>query len=124
MLLGVKAVLATGWTVVDPGVVGTWYGIWGSAPNDFWVVGNGGVAIHWNGATWSQVDSNTSHTLNGVWGSGPNEVWAVGAAVVLSLLVGVGFGVWPARQATRLDPVVRAVPRRHRRRHRRRMRRT
>ena len=31
--------------------------------------------------------------------------WALGAAVLVSLLVGVGFGVWPARRATRLDPV-------------------
>jgi putative ABC transport system permease protein len=32
-------------------------------------------------------------------------VWAVAAALGLSLAVGVGFGVWPARRATRLDPV-------------------
>ena len=32
-------------------------------------------------------------------------VWAVVAAMLLSLTVGVGFGVWPARRATRLDPV-------------------
>jgi putative ABC transport system permease protein len=32
-------------------------------------------------------------------------LWAVVSAVALSLLVGVGFGVWPARRATRLDPV-------------------
>jgi ABC-type antimicrobial peptide transport system permease subunit len=32
-------------------------------------------------------------------------LWAVVAALVLSLGVGVGFGVWPARRATRLDPV-------------------
>jgi putative ABC transport system permease protein len=32
-------------------------------------------------------------------------VWAVAAALALSLAVGVGFGVWPARRATRLDPV-------------------
>jgi putative ABC transport system permease protein len=32
-------------------------------------------------------------------------LWAVAAALALSLLVGVGFGVWPARRATRLDPV-------------------
>jgi len=32
-------------------------------------------------------------------------LWAVIAAVVLSLGVGVGFGIWPARRATRLDPV-------------------
>jgi len=32
-------------------------------------------------------------------------LWAVVAALVMSLVVGVGFGVWPARRATRLDPV-------------------
>jgi putative ABC transport system permease protein len=32
-------------------------------------------------------------------------VWAVIAAVAFSLFVGIAFGVWPARRATRLDPV-------------------
>jgi putative ABC transport system permease protein len=32
-------------------------------------------------------------------------LWAVISSIALSLLVGVGFGVWPARRATRLDPV-------------------
>ena len=32
--------------------------------------------------------------------------WAVAAALGLSVAVGVAFGVWPARRATRLDPVV------------------
>ncbi len=31
--------------------------------------------------------------------------WAAGAAMAVSVGVGVGFGVWPARRATRLDPV-------------------
>ncbi len=31
--------------------------------------------------------------------------WAIAAAFALSFAVGVGFGVWPARRATRLDPV-------------------
>jgi putative ABC transport system permease protein len=32
-------------------------------------------------------------------------LWAVVSALVLSLLVGIGFGVWPARRATKLEPV-------------------
>jgi putative ABC transport system permease protein len=31
--------------------------------------------------------------------------WAVAAAAALSLVVGVLFGVWPARRAMRLDPL-------------------
>jgi putative ABC transport system permease protein len=31
--------------------------------------------------------------------------WAVAAAAILSLIVGVAFGVWPARRAMRLDPL-------------------
>ncbi len=31
--------------------------------------------------------------------------WAVGASIALSFGVGLGFGVWPARRATRLDPI-------------------
>ncbi len=32
-------------------------------------------------------------------------LWAVVAALVLSTLVGVGFGLWPARRAARLEPI-------------------
>ncbi len=32
-------------------------------------------------------------------------VWSIGAAMGVAIAVGVGFGVWPARRATRLDPV-------------------
>ncbi len=32
-------------------------------------------------------------------------LWAVVAAEVLSLVVGVGFGLWPARRAARLEPI-------------------
>jgi putative ABC transport system permease protein len=43
----------------------------------------------------------------GVYPSFPASppAWAVAASLALSLTVGVVFGVWPARRATRLDPV-------------------
>ena len=37
--------------------------------------------------------------------------WAVAAALGVAVLVGVVFGVWPARRATRLDPVTALVRR-------------
>ena len=37
--------------------------------------------------------------------------WAVAAAMAVAVLVGVVFGVWPARRATRLDPVTALVRR-------------
>ena len=38
------------------------------------------------------------------WGFAFNPATLV-AAVLFSFLVGVVFGVWPARQAARLDPI-------------------
>ncbi len=39
------------------------------------------------------------------WGFVFNPITIVAAAVLFSLAVGVVFGVWPARQAARLDPI-------------------
>jgi putative ABC transport system permease protein len=46
--------------------------------------------------------------LVGIYPSFPASppLWAIIAALALSFVVGVGFGVWPARRATRLDPVL------------------
>jgi hypothetical protein len=77
-------------------------GIWGSAPNDVWVVGtevyqNGSTSpasaiLHFNGSQWETVDwfdvSGTSTSmrtalLNSIWGSSAHDVWAVGSGGVV-----------------------------------------
>lgn len=52
--------------------------IWGSAPDDVWVVGERGTIAHYDGESWSLKDSGIPERLHSVHGSGPTDVWAVG----------------------------------------------
>jgi hypothetical protein len=57
-------------------------GVWGSGPNDVWVVGASldglvGIAFHWDGATWTRGDVGNVPPLWAVSGQGPDDVWAV-----------------------------------------------
>ena len=56
--------------------------VWGSGPNDVWVVGYNGKVLRWNGSTWaySRVATTSAPTLHGVWGSGPNDVWVASSS--------------------------------------------
>lgn len=50
-------------------------GVWGSGPNDVWIVGSPDTLIHWDGSALSTTTAGTKHTFFGVWGSGANDVW-------------------------------------------------
>jgi hypothetical protein len=52
--------------------------MWGSGPNDVWLVGGDQRPLHWDGATWSPIDDVPEATWT-VWGSGPNDVWIFGS---------------------------------------------
>lgn len=54
------------------------FDIWGSGPDDIYVVGRPGVLLHWNGTAWALQPLGTSETLTAVWGTGPNDVYVVG----------------------------------------------
>ncbi|NLI55798.1 hypothetical protein GX420_02250 [bacterium] len=54
--------------------------VWGSGPNDVFIVGDDGVILHYNGTSWSSMDSGTTNYLLSVWGNGPNDVFAIGYA--------------------------------------------
>ncbi|MGA1841476.1 MAG: hypothetical protein ACMUIU_12700 [bacterium] len=58
------------------------YGIWGEAPNNFFIVGEYGDIIHYNG-TLSLMISNTRKTLKDIWGASPNDMFAVGKEGVI-----------------------------------------
>ncbi|MDC0749280.1 WD40/YVTN/BNR-like repeat-containing protein [Polyangium mundeleinium] len=55
------------------------FGVWGSGPNDVYVVGAGGKILHsTDGLQWTAQPSGTTENLYAVWGSGPGDVYAVG----------------------------------------------
>jgi len=55
--------------------------IWGTGPNDIFVVGWSGSIHHYDGANWFEMSSGTDANLEGVWGSGPSDVYAAGIDV-------------------------------------------
>ena len=49
-----------------------------------WVVGNSGLALHWDGVEWDGADlprdpdGGFIGSPRAIWGSGPSNVWTVG----------------------------------------------
>lgn len=54
-------------------------GIWGSGPNDVWIVGSPDLTLHWDGARLLSATVATRQTLFGVWGSKKDDVWTFSA---------------------------------------------
>ncbi|MBU6317413.1 MAG: hypothetical protein KGR47_12945, partial [Acidobacteria bacterium] len=86
---------------VDIGA-GSYFGIWGSAPNNIYIVGNT-VMRRFNGTAWSTVLTNTTTDLRSVWGSGPNDVWAVGEGGTIVHYDGNAWGPVPSGVTSRLN---------------------
>lgn len=54
--------------------------VWGSGPEDLWVVGRAGTVLRWDGTAWVRVQSPIAAPLTGVWGDAPDRFYAAGAA--------------------------------------------
>jgi hypothetical protein len=94
-----------GWHRVSLDVIVTIEGIWGSAPDDVWAVGNSGVILHFDGVDWTSVTSPTTAPLIGVWGRSANEVYAVGSGGVMIRYDGSAWTTLPAVTANTLYDV-------------------
>jgi hypothetical protein len=55
------------------------YGIWGSAWNDIYAVGDSGTVLHCDGASWSPGGAGTNENLRDVWGSSGTNVFTAGS---------------------------------------------
>jgi hypothetical protein len=80
------------------------YGIWGSAPNDIYIVESGGVISHsTDGTNWTYQTSGTTHDLLALWGSSASDVYAVGSGGVI--LHSTGNGTWTAQTSGTTQPL-------------------
>lgn len=61
----------------EPPTTPWFHDVWGTGPDDVYVVGQPGAILHWNGAAWSLVDVS-AEVLTAVWGTGPGTIYAVG----------------------------------------------
>lgn len=61
--------------------------VWGSGPNDIFLIEGPSAIIHYDGSAWSQMPNTSNMPLYGLWGSGPNDIYAVGYTDI-SLLTG------------------------------------
>jgi serine/threonine protein kinase len=68
---------ADGWCW-DASWTGRLEGVWGSARDDAWAVGERGAILHWDGQRWSRVESGSVADLYAVRGSARDDVWATG----------------------------------------------
>lgn len=52
-------------------------GVWGSAANEIFAVGEQGTILHYNGTSWASMISGTTANFHSIWGSAANDVFAV-----------------------------------------------
>jgi len=55
-----------------------YFKVWGSGPDDVYVVGDAGIVLHWDGAAFEELFVGATDDLVAVWGLGPDFVVAVG----------------------------------------------
>ena len=90
------------WSAMDTGTLTSASDVWGSAPDNVFVVGVDGIH-RYDGSTWSQEPTGmpTEPTLYAIWGSSINDIFAVGEAGVILRYDG---SLWSQMAAGVSDP--------------------
>ncbi|MBW2732373.1 MAG: hypothetical protein JRH20_08245 [Deltaproteobacteria bacterium] len=61
--------------------------VWGTAADNAWAAGDGGVLFHYNGNQWSAVHSGTSNSIRALWGSSATDIWGVGTTSISTPMI-------------------------------------
>ncbi|MBI2570147.1 MAG: hypothetical protein HYV63_24355 [Candidatus Schekmanbacteria bacterium] len=73
----------TAWRDVTLPKVDHLRGLWGSAADDVFSVGDSGAILHFDGTEWRPLLSNTDIDLQAVWGSSASDVYVAGWGTLL-----------------------------------------
>ncbi|MBK9033545.1 MAG: hypothetical protein IPL61_20155 [Myxococcales bacterium] len=65
-------------TSVAVGATAALAGIWGTGPDDVWLVGAAGTVRHFDGGAWVSRDLPADKTLLAVWSASSDDVWIAG----------------------------------------------
>lgn len=66
--------------------------VWGSGPDDVFVVGQAGTILHWDGTSLEQMEVDLEQDLIGIWGTGPDRVAVVGGRIAGAIALYDGEG--------------------------------
>jgi len=70
------------------------YGVWGTSPQNVFLVGDGGVILHFDGNALTTMTSGTTANLRSVWGSSATDVYAVGHSGANGVVVHYDGTAW------------------------------
>ena len=73
-------------------------GVWGSAADKVYAVGNKGTILYYNGLDCIEVTNSASQDLNAVWGSGPQDIYAAGDSGTIVHYNGTDWSIISAGQ--------------------------
>jgi len=73
----------SGWTAVElPKLehvdVFSFFKVWGTGPDNVFIVGQRGIVVHWNGEELVEQFTGTNRDLISLWGTGPDNIAAIG----------------------------------------------
>jgi hypothetical protein len=71
------------WETLDSGCAANLKAVWGTSVDDFYVVGDSGCILHWDGTSFASVDVGIGEDFRDVWGTSSNDVWFCGLSSIV-----------------------------------------
>lgn len=86
------------------------YGIWGSAADDVYAVGDAGVIVRFDGTSWNVIPSGTGTDLENIWGKSPLSIFVVGDGGLIRYFDGAEWTAMSSRAKWSLHGVFGVGP--------------